>query len=179
MWLPIHLMVAIVLGAAVAAAANNTPKDFRQNSLLLQHPIPPPDEMNCDNYQLVAGDAPARYSALDRRFLVQDSDGSFAHWLVAITPSTSTTRTIGPGRSLPVAGDWVGSGFDGVGIYDVDTATFQLKVALTDGPADYTVQFGHPDPTAKPIAGTSTWRACRSSRERRLRVASGVFVRVG
>ena len=56
---------------------------------------------------------------------------------------------------LPVAGNWFGDndGFDGIGVYDVTTAMFQLKANLSDGPPDVSFRFGPIDPTARPIAG--------------------------
>lgn len=71
-------------------------------------------------------------------------------------------RTAAPGALIPVAGDWLGSGTAGVGLWDRATGTFFLKNNATPGPADATFVFAPEpaasDPSTVPIAGDWTGR---------------------
>jgi hypothetical protein len=109
----------------------------------------------CDNYALSGFDHMAKFSPTRQAFVVLDSDGSFNHRIVRITDAVANDSDSAPrGSLLPISGNWFGpSQFDGVGMYDVATATFYLKSNLTDGPADLSFRFGSVDSTARPIAG--------------------------
>ena len=83
-------------------------------------------------------------------FYLQDSDGSGVVKRVGITGVATST--------LPFAGDWTGSGFDSIGLYDRATSTFYLKNdTSSSGSANLVVQFGWtPNSTAYPVAGDWT-----------------------
>ena len=82
-------------------------------------------------------------------FYLQDSDGSGVVKRVSITGVATS--------DLPFAGDWIGSGFDSVGLYDRSNSTFYLKNdTVSSGSANLAVQFGWANTTAYPIAGDWT-----------------------
>lgn len=106
----------------------------------------------CDNAALVDGDAPGKFSPVRREFLLQDSTGSFAHWLFNVTAGSSMTPS--SAVRLPatgIAGDWDGDGWSGVGYYE--GGFFYLRDDLTEGAADYSFRFGPRGEDALPIAG--------------------------
>jgi hypothetical protein len=142
---------ALLLHALMApmALALHTANDSKSPAATALSSQPGLDQPSCDNYKRAQGSAPAKYLPHLRQFVVQDSDGSNAHWMFGITGGAAA------GPSLPVAGNWDGAGdaWQGVGVYDVRTSSFMLRNSLTSGPADHTLQFGAPDPTARPIAG--------------------------
>ena len=86
-----------------------------------------------------------RYQPSRGTFLLEDADGSQALNMVHFGPTGD--------QLLPVAGDWDGDGFDGIGVYDPQTSTFYLKNEATDGLADITVQYGPPGGNFLPVAG--------------------------
>jgi hypothetical protein len=43
---------------------------------------------------------------------------------------------------VPIAGDWIGQGTDGVGLFNTTTGKFLLKNQLTSGAADNGFVFG-------------------------------------
>src|SRR5262249_13765307 len=53
----------------------------------------------------------------------------------------------GPLGSIPVVGDWLGTGHLGIGAFDPSTGTWFLRNDMTPGPADEVFQFG-------PVGGT-------------------------
>src|SRR5262249_56621979 len=53
----------------------------------------------------------------------------------------------GPVGSIPVVGDWLGTGHLGIGVFDPSTGTWFLRNDMTPGPADEVFQFG-------PVGGT-------------------------
>lgn len=89
-------------------------------------------------------------------FYLQDSDGSGVIERLSITG-------VAPG-ALPFAGDWTGSGFDSIGLYDRTTSTFYLRNDTSvSGGANLLVQFGWaPNPTAIPVAGDWTHKGYKS-----------------
>jgi hypothetical protein len=75
--------------------------------------------------------------------------------------SADIVFSYGPANSgmVPVAGDWDGSGRDGIGLYDPATSTFylrestQLQGPSDKGYADATLNYGVPQAGVLPIAG--------------------------
>ena len=157
----------------------------------------------CENYALVAS-TPARFSNKSRTFVVEDSDGSNDFYVLpflsgapdnesmfpisgdwdgdgfdglgvfmaenasfALRQNTTAPGppdvafafgwTAAPGALLPIAGDWIGSGADSVGLWERSSGTFFLKYQASPGPADATFVFAPEpaasDPSTVPIAG--------------------------
>ena len=105
----------------------------------------------CDNYALAAA-TPGRFSNRLRTFVLEDSDASGQLYLLPFPPDAPANDTL-----LPVAGDFGGVGFDGVGVYSTTTGTFALKYNTSaDGGPDLVFGFG-PAPDASsallPVAG--------------------------
>ena len=96
------------------------------------------DLRSCAN-DAMAATTPARFSNTTRTFLLEDSDGSNLFYLLPFCADAPA------GESLyPIAGDWDGSGFTGLGVYMAGNATFALKrsAASPPGPPDVTFAFG-------------------------------------
>jgi hypothetical protein len=95
----------------------------------------------CDNQALADGDAPGKFSPTRREFLLQDSTGSFAHWLFNLTSTPAGMEpSAATGSAAGIAGDWDGDGWSGVGLYE--SGYFHLRHDLTDGPPDHSFHFG-------------------------------------
>lgn len=104
----------------------------------------------CDNYALAAA-TPARFSNKLRAFFFEDSDGSDFYHALPFCADAPRDEAL-----LPVAGDWDGDGFDGVGVFFVGNATFALK-QRTDSPGAPDLVFpfgaGAPPGARLPLAG--------------------------
>jgi hypothetical protein len=105
----------------------------------------------CDNVALVDGEAPGKFSPARREFLLQDSTGSFAHWLFNVTAGGGMASSAAQFAATGIAGDWDGDGWSGVGYYE--DGSFYLRNDLTHGPADHSFLFGPHGEGALPIAG--------------------------
>jgi len=58
---------------------------------------------------------------------------------------------VNPGNIFPVVGNWAGTGFDTLGVYDSTTGQFYLRDSNTSGPADHYLVLGIPGD--RPLAG--------------------------
>ena len=65
---------------------------------------------------------------------------------------TSFVYEFGDSACVPIVGDWDGDGKDGIGIVYLDTMTFHLRNALSEGPVDYP-PFRHGGAGYIPIVG--------------------------
>jgi hypothetical protein len=96
---------------------------------------------------------------------LDDSVGAFnpatGNWVLRVTPcQCSETFTVhfdvtAPGPHIPIAGNWDGTGVDGIGIYTPATSTFHLRNDLTSGGPDVVFAFGGAQPAkfVRPVAG--------------------------
>ena len=104
---------------------------------------------SCDNDALAAA-TPARFSNKLRTFVLEDSDASNQLYLLPFPPDPPGNETL-----LPVAGDFGGTGFDGIGVFMALSATFALKFNTSPGAPDVTFGFGRPAAPGAllPVAG--------------------------
>ena len=63
------------------------------------------------------------------------------------------TVGFGPKGSIPIAGDWTGSGSDKIGVYVPTTGQWFLRYENSSGEADESFSFGPPNAGWLPVAG--------------------------
>jgi hypothetical protein len=91
----------------------------------------------CENDALTAS-TPARFSNRSRMFVLEDSDASDEFYVLPFNSAALPNESM-----FPVAGDWDGDGFEGLGVFMADNASFALKQnTSTPGPPDLTFSFG-------------------------------------
>jgi hypothetical protein len=141
-------MLLKMLLALTAAAEQQAPT----SALHLQPVRHASGSSQCDNAALVDGDAPGKFSPARREFLLQDSTGSFAHWLFNVTAGGNmASSAVQSAVATGIAGDWDGDGWSGVGYYE--GGSFYLRDDSTDGPVDHSFSFGPRGEDVLPIAG--------------------------
>jgi hypothetical protein len=110
------------------------------------------NEFLCQNSLLVRY-VPGRYSNSLRSFILESSDGSNFYYILSMGGKLNSSELL-----LPVSGDWLGDGFDGVALYQQSTATFFLRwnTSVSDSDFDMQVEYGWPSSSLLPVTGV--WR---------------------
>ena len=107
----------------------------------------------CQNWSRVS-DTIGLYFANRGVFFLHDSDHS--EFIQEIAFGGASGRTIG------IVGDWDRSGFDSVGVYDPDSATFRLKPGSSARQEETRFVFGNPGQGNRPVAGDWTGKGYAS-----------------
>ena len=107
----------------------------------------------CQNWSRVT-DTIGLYFANRGVFFLHDSDHS--EFIQEVTFGGAS------GRLLGIVGDWDRAGFDSVGVYDPDSATFRLKPGAPAGQPEIRFVFGAPGQGNRPVAGDWTGKGFAS-----------------
>lgn len=124
---------------------------------------------SCEN-DILAATTPARFSAKLRTFFLEDTDSSNQFYLLPFSTDLPANETL-----YPVAGDFGGVGFDGLGVFQALSATFAIKYNTSPGSPDLSFPFGSPAPPGSLLPVAGDWEGSGTAGVGLWERASGTF----